>query len=407
MYRLFTSIPNIFDIFFWLVAGWAVVSSRDSADPNHLYDHPDAPAMTRVGVFAVVLLVVLAGCAGAGTTVPPTESTANTTPDAAEATTSMTAPATTTPDSTPTTTTTTVAPSTTPWGKETVTVAVQNYVNESRDFQPLVRQSLSYWEGPNATYGTYQPDYEFVEDPADAMLVIRFVGTVYDCDSADVDTTLGCAPLLTPGTVADDTEIVRVRGGYVDATTLDIIKHELGHTLGLRHGDEPTPLMAAIDQDATRYAVTNATDRANPWEQKTLDVYLDAGAGWSDTKLRIEAQQAIDYYNGGAGGWSKSNVTLRLTDDRASADIVIRADANNDLGFDEGGYAWRIDGTQLDSDPAHERYTNATLTLGSVRKDAGGWYVGTLLGYSLGAENQSDLPAPFADPDDADDRWFE
>lgn len=360
--------------------------------------------MTRVGVFAVVLLVVLAGCAGAGTTAPPTdgETSGTSVESGLSNSTTNTETATTT-----TTTTTTTAPPASPWGPETVTVAIQNYVNESRDFRPLVRQSLSYWEGANATYGTYQPDYELVEDPADAMLVIRFVGTVYDCDSADVDTTLGCAPLLTPGSAAADTEIVRVRGGYVDATTVDIIKHELGHTRGLRHGDDPLPLMATVDEDATRYAITNATDRANPWEQDTLDVYLDADAGWSETKLRTEAQQAIDYYNDGAGGWSKSNVTLRLTDDRSNADIVIRADANDDLGFDDGGYAWRIDGTQLDSDPAHERYTNATLTLGSVRKDAGAWYVGTLLGYSLGAENQTELPVPFADPDDADERWFE
>lgn len=346
-------------------------------------------------LWAVVLLVVLAGCTGS----PQSQLT-------------TTAPATTTPTTTATTTTTTAPTTTTrvvqnPWGADPVTVAVTNFANDSRNIAPLAREAIAYWEGPNSTHGDYPVDYLLVDDASDAHIVIQFVEKVHNCGNAEEDTALGCAPLLTADSQPGSPSQIQIRSGYTDKTTANIIKHELGHTRGLEHGDEPMPTMAAVDSNAKQFPVTDAADRLNPWQKDTLNVYLSAEAGWSDQTLSMSAREAIKYYNTGADGWERATVTFKITESKREADIIIRANANDDLGFETGGYGWTVDGEQLDSDPALERYTGATLVLDSVRKPYGEWYVGALLGYSLGAQNQSDLPEPFAEPKEADESWFD
>lgn len=348
---------------------------------------------------ALILVVVLAGCAGA--TQAPTTTTSS-----VEETTTKTTTTPTTPAPTTTTTTTTQAVQN-PWGTDPVKVAIANLANESRNIAPLVRDAIAYWEGPNSTHGDYPVDYLLVEDPDDAQIVIQFVEEIHSCGDGEVDRTMGCAPILTSDSNPGPYTQIQVRSGYTDETTVEIIKHELGHTRGLEHGEGPMPLMAATDTNAKHFPVTDAVDRPNPWQKNTLKIYLSPEAGWSENTLENAAMEAIKYYNDGAGGWYRATVTFTLTDSKEDADIVIRANANDDLGFEGGGYGWDIKGEQLDSDRPLERYTHATLYLGSVNKQYGEWYVGALLGYSLGAQNQTDLPEPFADPDNADDKWFQ
>ncbi len=94
-----------------------------------------------------------------------------------------------------------------------------------------------------------------------------------------------------------------------------------------------------------------------------------------------------------------------MTENESAADLVIKMRANPDCLGSEG-VCWSQFGYSPDGDPALEYYTSANVTVVGVNKDHYGWYVGYGLGRVFGAEEESELPAPFADPDNADDRWF-
>jgi hypothetical protein len=295
-----------------------------------------------------------------------------------------------------------------PWpASSPVVVNVSTPGNRSRDIAPLVREALAWWDDQPADHRDYTADFVVRPDAARADVEVVLVGEIDQCGVEEGEDIAGCAPLFGPTRLADGTVTVRVEAGYVDASTLAVLKHEFGHVYGREHGEAPTDVMRP-KTSLTRWPVTNATDRAFPWNRTDLSVYVDAegevqpGAVWAD------AEPAFEYFERGADGWLDRNVTFSRTDDRSEADIVIRASDRSACGFENGGVCEiRQFGSNLDSDPALEYYSfsNFTLTVTDDRKRA--WFVGYALAFALGSANASDHPEPLRDVDNADERWWE
>ncbi|MFC6992419.1 hypothetical protein ACFQH3_12080 [Haladaptatus sp. GCM10025707] len=357
----------------------------------------------------IVLLLVLAGCSTAPTdpTSQPSVETDSPTTATPQPTTQPPPPSTTavrsTTTSQPTTATqTTAALANNPWQQETIAVAIAQPNSDGRDYRPLVRDALDYWELNSSTYTEFDVEFELVEYPKQADVIIEFHLTVSSCGYQTTEKLLGCAPVYSPERTFPIPTRVSIEAGYVNSTTIEIIKHELGHTLGLRHQSSP-PFMEASGY-ATRLTMPNATERRIPYKEETVTVYID----YSDVRDGIQysyenaIQHALDYYNDGAGGTEPESLELKVVDNPEDANIVIRiADDRRDRFEDI-----RVFGYDEDSDPELEYYNNATIVVNGYSSPDTGWIVGYYLGYALGATSADELAPPFRDGEIDDGNWW-
>lgn len=276
-----------------------------------------------------------------------------------------------------------------PWRQAELVVAVEN--NRSRDMRPLVREALDYWEANSERYAGYPLEYELDPDAEDPDLVIAFLDRVRECGPEDH--TAGCAPVLTqPGQIRRPVRVT-VRHGLSDESTVQVLEHELGHTLGLTHDDEPREIMQATS-DITTLPQPDATERALPWDSPDLSVYVDlSNVDPSEREAtRAQIDHALDYFDRGAGGTVPENVTFTITDDRAAADVVIAFDGAT-CETDRGSCG-SLKGRDPDGDGALETYTRLDVRLVNLDTEAVAWHVGRWLGRGFGFDEESDFPEP-------------
>lgn len=363
--------------------------------------------MRRIPTVVIVVLVLLAGCSGASQ--PSTSTPVGSTTPTLDATTSTATSSTATP------TTSTTAPEATrvsadnPWGVDPVRVAIVTIDERNRSFEPLVETALRYWETNASNYTDFSVNYTLVDRSVDADLVIRFQEALPV--NASRSDRLGDAPLNPSWTagLVDDQQTIRIRTGYTNATTVRTIEHELGHTLGIDHGESPMPLMSPVDSGATTLPLRNASDLAYPWESKPLRVHLDVH-GANPDRTRTQVQHALDYYADGADGWMAANASFVWVDSDAEANVsidVYEYTKDTDVVDDPGsvGVTW---GTDPDHDGALEHYTNFTVTVAGIDEDAVGWHVGYWLSAVFGSDSDEPHPRPFrnAGYHDRHSRWW-
>lgn len=333
----------------------------------------------------------LAGCVGPGAGGTPTP---DPTPvDAGDVATPEPTP---TPDPDPARATAVAASN--PWNADPVTVGVVAPADDNRTYRPLVERALAFWE--NESTG-YELDYRVVDDAdaADADVWVRFVDNITRCSGTHSERDVGCADYVPRGTTAPDPTVVRVETGYTNDSTVETLKHEVGHTLGYEHDDTDEYAFMASETRKVRLPTPNATSLANPWKADSLRVY----AAYPDIMetQRLEyvegVERAVDYYRTDEASTLPAGVDLRLTDNRSEADIVVE--------FTRTGTATSVGrryGYNEDADPAFERFTRYEITVNNIDRDRIGWHVGYWLGWAFGAESRADLPPPFDEPDEDD-----
>lgn len=339
------------------------------------------------GPVLVALLLVLAGCSmpsvdGSPTTAPDSQAKAEGSPTAEAA-----------------------AVGRNPWPTDELTVAIDAPVGDDRDYAPLVRRAIGYWEERSRRYAGYEIDYRFAPDAGDPDVLVSFVDEVEGCDN--ISEAAGCAPYVTPGTRVPDPARIQVRTGLSNESTALVLQHELGHTLGLDHGDPPERVMAA-NTALTTLPQPNATERALAWTDAELSVFVDYANASADAAVRRQVRHALDYYDRGAGGTVPENVSFTTTDDRAAADVVVEFPGDSPCTAGSGSCGYRF-GHDLDGDGALETYNRLRITTTGIEPRAVGWHVAYWLGYGFGFDENGDWPAVLRDATDRERRgaWWE
>ena len=342
---------------------------------------------SRSGTVAVALaaLVLCAGCVSPAFDPPATE------PPPTDAATEA-SDATPMASGTPTPTPTAAAPGANPWGSEPVIVAVADPAGTDREWTPLVREAAAFWEEQAERFAGFPIEYEVRSDAADPDIVIEFVDTVPECDGSS--DAAGCAPLITDSRQIDRPETVSVRTGFSDDSTVTVIKHELGHTLGLTHDDGPADVMAARSVLYTE-PLPNATERDFAWDDPDFSVYVDDANASSPHEFREQVQRALDYYADDPPGMP-ANLTFTLVDDPDDAEIVVRPVKTSPCGSGAASCGGTV-GWDPDGDGAVETYSGLRISLVDLDTDAVGWHVGYWLAFGFGAEDDSEKPPPFRD----------
>jgi len=280
-----------------------------------------------------------------------------------------------------------------PWGESTLTVAVENAGAPSRNFTAALQTALGYWERNSEQYAGYPIEYELDPDAENPDLVVRFVDEVDSCPN--VEHAAGCAPYVTDPAEVDRPMNVDVDASFGNESTALVLKHELGHTLGLDHDSAPQSIMTGEAMLATAPR-RDATERPLPWADSELTVYLGPTPDRDRAAVHEQVSHALAYYADGAAGTVPSNVTFEFTRFRSEADVVVRFPDDLQCTAGTGGSCGSVRGVDPDRDDALEEYQRLNVSIAGVDTEAVGWYVGYWLGYGMGLDEE-ELAPPLQD----------
>ncbi|WP_440767492.1 matrixin family metalloprotease [Natronorubrum sp. DTA7] len=271
-----------------------------------------------------------------------------------------------------------------PYGQAELVVALNDTATD-QDVEPLVEEALAYWEANSEAYAGYPIEYDLQPDATNPDVKIHWRGSITSCGIHGSETFLGCADLVTEEPTGAAT--IEIEDGYTNESTLQTVKHEIGHTLGLEHDDEPHDLMAgeygALPDPITADIVWNTS-------------------GHDRDAVREQIEHGLGYYE----SWSKAHMDQNITIGELS-ELEAYEDASEEL----------VIVVSDDEDACGEEYISCTdedpetfdfeITLANPRDDVTGWLTADLFSYYLYLEGD-DRPAAFdeLDADIAASEWW-
>lgn len=208
-------------------------------------------------------------------------------------------------------------PARNPFGKEQLVVAI-NDSGVSMDTRHVVVDALHYWENNSEEYAGYPIAFDLRPSHPDPDVEIHFVEKIEQCGGEYDAVTVGCADYNVVR--APDTAAVAVEGGYTNATLVRVLKHELGHTLGQGHHNEPRDVMRP----------------EQPAIVREVDVQLRIDSTYNDRTVRRNVETALDEW--------ESYLADEGHEVEHSVEVVDEFDGTAEIAYDAGGSRHVCDG---------------------------------------------------------------
>ena len=132
-----------------------------------------------------------------------------------------------------------------PYGQEELAVQLSQEAELQHDAFAVTRDALDYWEHYSVKFAGYPITYDLSYHHDSPVVRIRFVESIEECGAASADETTitGCAGVVKDVDVLMIPVTVRITTGRERNDVLRTLIHEIGHTLGLTHDDEPANFM--------------------------------------------------------------------------------------------------------------------------------------------------------------------
>lgn len=226
------------------------------------------------------------------------------------------------------------------------TISVIDRSNGGHDVDAIAKEAADYWNEHAEEYAEVDVTFTFDDEAPDIELVfLADRAGLEGCQEHASREILGCAPLLRPGHRPErpiTVEVVSAGQPYGDVRIT--AKHELGHTLGLGHGDEPA------------YIMSNDIEDRLPEYHRRIEILDSIENGWNGRNSGTRE------YNRGIDRWKDSDYAEAASTFEAAASRYRTAAASVDTaievetGFDGMNRPETVDRESLRAgfDRAHE-----------------------------------------------------
>jgi hypothetical protein len=341
------------------------------------------------------------------------ESTPTATPEATPTATPEATP-TATPEATPTATP--EKDLSNPYGTYEILVAYENPGSTPPSdftYEGIIEDSIAYWNSVKSTL-PYPFLLKYTEERSDAHILIQFQNPSV-CGDVYGQELIGCAQVIHAGSQQPSFPVkLQVSDRFQKNYTFEITRHELGHTMGLKHSSDIAYLYQYENANNELIQVMKPTLQSElgdlrigvwggdyNWNITDFNVYLDYGEFYKDTHNRIKRQveYALRYWELDPHNYLSRQVSFKLSDNPNSEITIKFADAT-DCPEGEDLFCGEFTGNDYDGDGVYDQYYQLRLQIPSKTVEYFSWLVGYGIAQTFRVDSNAniDLPSPFRKP---------
>lgn len=129
-----------------------------------------------------------------------------------------------------------------PWSGQTITMSLEQVSPAEHGVNDAIIEAAEYWNDNARRYAGFDVTFQYRPNLDEADVVIY---THSDISEVCGQPAQGCAPVITSRfRAAPEPAEIKITNERRSTPLPELVKHEMGHTLGLTHDDEPQEIMS-------------------------------------------------------------------------------------------------------------------------------------------------------------------
>jgi hypothetical protein len=217
-----------------------------------------------------------------------------------------------------------------PWGTETLIVSVDHGEQLIEDFDRMLEKALNFWESNDERYLGYTVNFSRRESASNPQISVEVEDEIERCRDMTDAGLVGCY------TSSGSSATIKVEAGYERSLILKTLKHEIGHALGLRHGDAPKGIMSRnrserVENFEEKDRIAKLFQRGMELHNSGIQSYrtgieLYRDERWRESREKFEA--ANDMFSRSVKRLQQAAEIADRIGDRDAEEVIERGEAN-------------------------------------------------------------------------------